>query len=134
MKDYWDQHATVSYRELAIYSYPRHPKELSIARPFLSRLYAARSGHGDFIEYDRHFNQEGANIHCGCGQLKAPLYFLECHITTHRPPQSPAYSRDPKKFLLGTWEGVLRVAKLLSLSKYYSKTCPRNTREEINRS
>ncbi|CAD6500467.1 BgTH12-07643, partial [Blumeria graminis f. sp. triticale] len=134
MKDYWDRHAPVSYMELAIDSYSRHPKELSLARPFLSRLYAARSGRGDFAEYHRRFNHEGANLHCDCGQLKAPLHFLECHLITHRPPRAPLSSRDPKKFLPGTWEGVLHVAKWISLSEFYLKTCPRIPREGINRS
>ncbi|VDB89553.1 Bgt-50286 [Blumeria graminis f. sp. tritici] len=67
MKDYWDRHALFSYRELAIDSYSRHPKELSLAKPFLSRLYAARSEHGDFAEYHCGFNHESANLHCGCG-------------------------------------------------------------------
>ncbi|CCU81781.1 reverse transcriptase, putative [Blumeria hordei DH14] len=102
MKDYWDRHAPVSYIELVINSYSRDSKELSLARPFLSRLYAVRSGHGDFAEYYRLFNHEGANLHCGCGQLKAPLHFLECYLTTHRPPRAPASARDPKKILLGT--------------------------------
>ncbi|CAD6504748.1 BgTH12-00251, partial [Blumeria graminis f. sp. triticale] len=96
MNDYWDRHAPVSYRELAIDSYSRHPKELSLARPFLSRLYTARSGRGDFAEYHRCFNHEGANLHCGCRQLKATLHFLECHLTTHRHPRAPASSRDSK--------------------------------------
>src|SRR5699024_5674523 len=50
----------------------RVPPELKLPRYALGKLVAARTGHGDFAEYHRRFQHEGAKLTCSCGAHKAP--------------------------------------------------------------
>lgn len=126
MNHYWEQEAPERYRRFRVDSFTRNPRELALIRKHLSRLYAARSTHGDFAAYHNRFNHDNAHLCCGCGQLKAPTHFLDCSLSKIRPPRAPPPNGDPEKYLLGTWEGALRFTKWLDRLEFFTKICPRN--------
>ena len=51
---------------------------LSLLRPVLAWLLAARSGHGDFAKYHKRFGHTLATIHCRCGARTIPTHFFFC--------------------------------------------------------
>ncbi|CAD6504103.1 BgTH12-05840 [Blumeria graminis f. sp. triticale] len=79
-KSWWSENAPEFYKRLGIDSYTRTPKKLTLTRLLLSRLCAARSGHGDFAAYHHRLNHRKAHIHCSCSEPKSSTRFLECTI------------------------------------------------------
>jgi hypothetical protein len=63
---------------------PQAPRILSLSRPVLARILAARSGHGDFSTYHNRFNHTSAVVQCRCGAHTAPLHFFHCRIATKK--------------------------------------------------
>ncbi len=59
-------------------------KALSLSRPILARILAARSGHEDFADYHEQFHHLSATLRCRCGARTTPLHFFDCRIGGHR--------------------------------------------------
>ena len=118
---YWAQSAPPTYKQLAIPYIPR-PPELTLPRPSLGRLLAARSGHGDFAEYHERFNHESALLTCSCGQRKSPQHFFHClrGEATARHPWEGLSCRE----ILGTKDGAKLFSEWLQRSNFYSQICP----------
>lgn len=88
-KEYWTQHAPKSYQDLEIKFRTECPTELSLPRHHAARIYAARSGHGDFASYHIRFEHASAHTTCTCGGPKYPSHFLHCPLPKSRPPKPP---------------------------------------------
>ena len=91
------------------------PPALSLPRPVLARLLAARSGHGDFAKYHKRFGHTPATIHCRCGARTSPTHFFFCR-----------YSRQ--RHLLEWHNGLLTLQEILPGSTPRPDV-PRDTRE-----
>ena len=79
---YWNLHAPRRYKDLEIRMvFKASPELLNLPRRSLGMLLAARSGHGDFAAYHRRFNHTKAELHCSCGQEKAPEHPFFCRLT-----------------------------------------------------
>jgi ribonuclease HI len=123
----WATQAPARYKELQIPARGCPPKELSLPRPVLGRLLAARSGHGDFYDYHVRFNHEDAVLYCSCGANKSPDHFLQCPIG-----QARARLRDPGRQgtqaalrgLLGTPKGAVRFHRWCTQSRFFVDICP----------
>lgn len=74
---YWAGKAPTRYKDLRI-ALEKQPPELLLPRATLSRLLAARSGHGDFADYHECFKHEDALMTCACGCRKEPTHFYYC--------------------------------------------------------
>lgn len=77
---WWKSNAPNSYTKFEIEHAPKMPQELSLSRKSLSRIIAARTGHGDFAEYHIRFNHADAQLYCHCGSTKTPIHFFFCRI------------------------------------------------------
>ncbi|KAL7922562.1 ribonuclease H-like domain-containing protein, partial [Trichoderma austrokoningii] len=70
----------------------------------LHRLYAERTGHGDFVEYHERFGHD-ATPACKCGEPRTQGHFVECRMVQPFLPEVP--ERDhlegvtPLDYLLG---------------------------------
>ncbi len=71
----------------------------------MGRLLAARSGHGDFADYNEIFNHEDALLTCSCGALKAPEHFTFCTRARARSRLHTPSRQDRAGWLLGTVKG-----------------------------
>ena len=118
---YWAQNAPESYRSLAI-PYTSLPPELSLPRPALGRLLAARSGHGDFAEYHERFKHKDANLTCSCGQRKSPQHFFHC--LTGEATARHTWEGLSCREVLGTTKGAMLFNEWLRRSNFYSQICP----------
>jgi ribonuclease HI len=126
---WWAATAPHSYRNLGIEFPTKAPPELSLPRPLLARLIAARSGHGDFADYHERFNHETANIFCSCGQRKSTTHFFFCRRArrawdradpaSRGPPLGPRNSIDS---LLSSHSGAKRFATFLTATSFFSTT------------
>ncbi|CCE27268.1 uncharacterized protein CPUR_00740 [Claviceps purpurea 20.1] len=54
------------------------PSELSVPRPSLRHLIAARTGHGDFDLYHERLDHDDAFLLCTCGRRKHQLHIFYC--------------------------------------------------------
>lgn len=119
----WLRSADRTYSGLALEA-DKPPKELTLARPALALLLAARSGHGDFADYHIRFNHEDAVLTCSCGALKAPTHFFYCPNAQPRilPGKHPGQALP---FLLGSYKGAQQFAEWIKSSQFYITTCPR---------
>jgi ribonuclease HI len=55
-------------------------KDLLLSRFTLGKLYASRTGHGDFAEYHRRFDHQDTIIEYACGRPKSPDHFFYCKL------------------------------------------------------
>ncbi|OJD09853.1 hypothetical protein ACJ73_10053, partial [Blastomyces percursus] len=78
-EEYWARNAPTRYNELEI-PLQGARAEQKLPRFTLGKLYAARTGHGDFKSYHDRFNHEDAEVHCRCGAAKAPEHFYYCRL------------------------------------------------------
>jgi hypothetical protein len=118
--------APQSYQDLMVTSSPQCPEELRIPRPFLARILAARTGHGDFVAYHKHFNYENAHLLCYCDLRKSPIHFFFCRIAKRRLPQPPGFPSKVIPYLLGTSKDVVKLAAWLSETRFFEDICPRH--------
>ncbi|KAI0992730.1 hypothetical protein K3495_g15455, partial [Podosphaera aphanis] len=125
IKDYWDQHIPQNYRDLLIGFPEQCPGELSLPRPLLAHIYAARSGHGDFAPYHERFNHEKAHAHCSCGALKTMRHILNCRLRPNGLPKAPRTNPDTASFIFGTYTGAVQLVKWLDDTKFFTDICPR---------
>ena len=95
--DWWKKTAPTcrGYRDLGLTASLACPKELDLPRPTLHNLLAARSGHGDFDWYHRHFKHKD-NQRCSCGGLRAPEHLIYCRKTKQLQQQWPAFKPNPE--------------------------------------
>ncbi|EED17292.1 conserved hypothetical protein [Talaromyces stipitatus ATCC 10500] len=63
----WQIIAPQTYQDLEITISPKRPEELPLNRLDLGRIIAARTGHGDFVNYHKCFNHDDAYLLCWCG-------------------------------------------------------------------
>lgn len=100
------------------------PLELYLlSRYSISKLIAARSGHGDFAAYHIRFKHEDASIHCACGEHKSPEHPFYCQLT-RRDRERRIRTRhhnieDKIKWTLGTVEGAKTFHEWCSTAKPY---------------
>ena len=80
------------------------PPILSLPRPVLARLLAARSGHGDFAKYHECFGHTFASIHCRCGARTTLTHFFFCRHSRQR-------------HLLEWHKGLLTLQEILTTSR-----------------
>lgn len=126
INEYWQKNAPQSYKELGISNFLRFPLELNLPRHLIARIYAARSGHGDFAAYHERFNHTNATNTCSCTALKSPRHVLQCTLPHQRLPKVPRSSAgDPARYLIGTYSGVKELVRWLSATEFFSKICPR---------
>ena len=94
------------YARLGLELSTRPPPELSLPRPSLGRLLAARSGHGDFEAYHVRFHHEDAELLCRCGDAKAPEHFATCVAANPPFGRVVPFGKDPVEWALGTIPGA----------------------------
>jgi ribonuclease HI len=120
----WATEAPQRYKDLGI-PVKRKPAELQLPRYALGKLYAARTGHGDFAEYHRRFNHPDASLECSCGKDKTPVHFFFC--SKGRAAARKAgwrRSRQTLDRLLGTEEGARHFAEWIDETKFFQDICP----------
>lgn len=119
---YWEANAPLTYQQLGLRMTSKPPTELSLSRPVLGRLLAARSGHGDFADYHNRFSHQDAKLHCNCGLPKTTTHFFFCRqgqqrkklVVPHFHGTSPAID-----WLLGTAAGARTFAKWTSETHFF---------------
>ncbi|EDN95206.1 hypothetical protein SS1G_11082 [Sclerotinia sclerotiorum 1980 UF-70] len=124
MNQLWSTVIPTTYRDLEIFTSPRNPKELSLPRPFLGRLIAIRSGHGDFASYHERFLHQDAQLLCRCGARKSPVHFFFCSIAKRNHPWPKGKPADILPFLCGTYEGAEVLANWTKANGFYTNICP----------
>jgi ribonuclease HI/endonuclease/exonuclease/phosphatase (EEP) superfamily protein YafD len=127
----WSVTAPANYNQLMI-TYSFSTDELQLQRSALGRILAARTQHGDFVEYHKRFNHTGNTLKCLCGRPKSPLHFYFCKLSTVQKltPRKPASEAIP--WLLGTVKGSQKLAKWITDSKYFLETCRQYSRDEYS--
>jgi len=118
---YWLKQAPARYRNLGI-KLRKKPPELDLPRFTLGKLYACRTGHGDFAVYHRRLGHEGAATVCHCGRDKAPEHFFYCRLGRRaaRQPWGSLRVQD----ILSTQEGARMLDGWLAKSGYFRRVCP----------
>src|SRR5512142_3371353 len=133
LQQYWASQAPTRYRDLGITARGRLPMELSLYRPILARLLAARSGHGDFYDYHERFEHEDAVLYCSCGSSKTPDHFYYCRIGQTRARlgtpgrhgrRSQQGQQEALRWLLGTTAGAERFQRWCQSSRFFVDICP----------
>ena len=76
---YWASKAPKRYKDLGI-EVTRRPPELRLPRFTLGKLYASRTGHGDFAAYHERLGHSDADTLCQCGWDKALDHFYYCRL------------------------------------------------------
>lgn len=124
-QEWWKTFQPKRYTDLGITTTPRAPKELTLPRATLARLLASRTGHGDFAEYHRRFDHADAELTCTCGQDKSPDHFFYCVRGRRLSRDLTGNPRTSIANILGTNEGITRLAKWLEDTSFYKNICPR---------
>ncbi|KAI9037346.1 uncharacterized protein KD926_000633 [Aspergillus affinis] len=142
LQRYWQSSAPQSYQGLWITNFPRSPTELKLPRPFLARILAARTGHGDFAAYHERFNHEDAYLFCRCenpwfqGQtwgeyLGETLSAMLGQLARNR--QSPV--RDQEVFIVGLYGPYLYIARgfftAATIARVHTKGCAEGETTEL---
>ena len=98
------------------------PLELNLPRFTLGKLYASRSGHGDFAEYHKRFKHVDAEGMCQCGRNKTPEHFFLCRLGRRaaRQPWGPLGVKE----VLTTQCGTNKLDQWLAESGYFRRVCP----------
>lgn len=127
LEDYWIQNAPHTYQDLRIDIFERCPRELTLSRPLLSHIYAARTGHCDFESYHecfKHVNYLGTR---SCESPKSPIHVLDCSLPKPLLPKKRIYknSRNAAQFYLGLFEGARLLTKWLDSTTFFTDNCPR---------
>lgn len=122
---WWKDHIPKSYKNLEIKEAPSFPKELYLERKALSKIIAARTGHGDFATYHTRFKHEEAKTTCRCGSAKTPTHFLFCRILRRRGGRPSGPIQQLIRYLLGTSEGAFILSKWLESTRFFEEICPR---------
>jgi ribonuclease HI len=125
----WRTEAPTRYKELKI-PLKNYPPELALPRYTLGKLYAARSGHGDFADYHERFNHEDAEIHCSCNRRKTPEHFFFCKKSKNATRRAKWHQpRDTIPEILGTLQGATQFSAWLKETRFYTEICPMRTQQ-----
>ena len=124
-KEYWRRNRPERYTRLGLELSTRPPPELSLPRPSLGRLLAARSGHGDFEAYHVRFHHEDAELLCRCGEVKAPDHFATCVATNPPFGRVVPFGKDPVEWALGTIPGAKAFSEWAINSRFFAQAGPR---------
>jgi ribonuclease HI len=118
---YWKDAAPDRYKQLGL-SALRKPPELNLSRFTLGKLYASRSGHGDFAEYHERFKHVDAERMCQCGHNKTPEHFFFCRLGRRaaRQPWAPFGVKE----VLTTQGGTKKLNQWLAETGYFRGVCP----------
>ncbi|XP_044722137.1 RNase H domain-containing protein [Hirsutella rhossiliensis] len=94
-KAWWEVSAPQQYRVLDLDATTGCPPELTIPRPLLHHLLAARTHHGDFADYHERLNHDDARLTCSCGRRKEPKHLFYCRkiAPRHRMRLAPHRAR-----------------------------------------
>ena len=118
---YWAKAAPQRYKDLGI-NIDRSPAELrKLPRFAQGKLYASRTGHGDFADYHERFGHKDARLECDCGRKKTPEHFFYCRLgwksgrTTWKP-----YGLAE---ILGSPKGALKFAEWVNKTGYFCRIC-----------
>lgn len=121
---FWAKNIPDSYSNLRI-RIAKSPPELLLPRKALGKLYAARSGHGDFANYHRrlkHTNYIGA---CSCGKPKTQIHPLLCLKAKGISKAFDNFKKSGVQTMidrvLGTAEGAQAWAKWLDDTNYFEE-------------
>jgi hypothetical protein len=120
-QEWWLATTPNSYKELGLKVSLPYPKELSLSRFTLGKLYSNRSGHGDFKAYHERFNHPDADPNCSCGRPKAPGHFYSCSLGVNA---SRLWHRMPLQDILALPLGAIRLEEWLKSTGYFKDLCP----------
>lgn len=119
---FWQESAPQRYIDLGI-KMPKHaPPELRLPRKHLSRLIAARTGHGDFAAYHERFGHREFVRTCECGREKTPEHFIFCSLgkrRSHIPTPCGTCVPARLKHILGTSGGARSFAKWCETTSFF---------------
>ena len=100
---------------------PGCPPALSLPRPVLARLLAARSGHGDFAKYHERFGHTSATIHCRCGARTTPTHFF-CRHSRQRHLLEWHNGLLTLQEILTTGRGAEAFGQWLQATRFYTES------------
>ncbi|ODH45749.1 hypothetical protein GX48_08176 [Paracoccidioides brasiliensis] len=124
-ENYWAKNRPKRYMELEI-PLKRASTEVKLSRFTLGKLYAARSGHGDFAAYHSHLKHEDAECYCRCGHSKTPEHFYYCTLSRKAAKlRRPIYNL---RETLATSRGALEFDSWLRETAFYQNICPMRRR------
>jgi hypothetical protein len=118
---WWFLTAPSSYKELGLKINLPFPKELSLSRFTLGKLYSNRSGHGDFKAYYERFDHPDTDPNCSCGRPKAPGHFFNCSLGAKA---LRLWKRMPLQDILASPLGASRLEEWLQATGYFRTLCP----------
>jgi ribonuclease HI len=120
--EYWSEKRPAQYERLNLpFLISKMPVELTLSRPILGYLLAARSGHSDFRAYHERFNHKDTLLCCHyCNQDSSPDHFATCKaISPSFDLFAPARCPSPARWALGTTEGVKVFAKWCTRTRFF---------------
>jgi ribonuclease HI len=129
--DHWAATAPANYTELMI-RYSTDIEELQSDRKALGHILAARSQHGDYQAYHKRFNHNVTTPNCSCGRSKSPLHLFFCKLSSAKRLFGKLPAAEAIPWLLGTSSGSIKLARWLAATNYYTKICPRYSRQELD--
>jgi hypothetical protein len=118
---YWRDAAPERYKQLGLGA-QKKPAELNFPRFTLGKLYASRSGHGDFAAYHERFRHVDAEKECHCGRKKTPEHFFYCRLG-RRAARHP-WGLMGVQEVLATRSGSAKLDQWLTESGYFRGVCP----------
>ncbi|KAM4056736.1 RNase H domain-containing protein [Hirsutella rhossiliensis] len=124
-KAWWEVSAPQQYRVLDLDATTGCPPELTIPRPLLHHLLAARTHHGDFADYHERLNHDDARLTCSCGRRKEPKHLFYCRkiAPRHRMRLAPSPSAAVNRAIGRDFDQFVKVAKA---SSFFGTICPRH--------
>jgi hypothetical protein len=117
---YWESNAPQRYKDLGIRA-AKKPPELRLRRFTLGKLYASRSGHGDFAAYHKRFAHTDAQTSCQCGREKTPEHFYFCRLG--RRATRGHWGSLRVREVLSTSGGATKMDAWLAKTGYFSSIC-----------
>ena len=124
-KAWWEVSAPKQYRDLRLDATTGCPPELTINRPLLHHLLAARTHHGDFADYHERLNHDDARLTCSCGRRKEPKHLFYCRKVPprHRMRLAPSPSASVNRAIGREFDQFVKMAKA---SSFFGTICPRH--------
>ncbi|KAL1956834.1 hypothetical protein VTO42DRAFT_6784 [Malbranchea cinnamomea] len=113
---------TKRYTDLEI-PLQKAPIEMKLPGITLGKLYASRTGHGDFADYHIRLNHADAELHCLCRHRKAPEHIFYCRLAKREATRrrQPAYNL---REILATTRGAQEFNGWLNKTRFYKEICP----------
>ena len=117
---YWKDAAPDRYKQLGLNALQK-PPELNLPHFTLGKLYASRSGHGDFAEYHKRFKHVDEEGMCQCGHFKTPEHFFFCRLG-RRATRQPWGTLGVKE-VLTTQGDAKKLDQWLTETGYFRELC-----------